>query len=117
MAAPPAAMATRIYFTVDSSDLTFDQREKLRILAVRANKEGFSLSVTGHADPRGTKFYNEHLSRTRALRVAEALRSFGARVSSVSAGPLFGDSTDQFGEDRFVEVRPHLLAGFGLKPS
>src|SRR5262249_17337434 len=73
----------RIYFVSGSADLSFDQRDKLRLTAQILRQAGAAAIITGYADRRGSVTRNNTLSLARARHVASVLEEFGAHVKSI----------------------------------
>ena len=87
----------RVFFTVDSSDLSPAGMATLRDQAmwINANPQVMVL-IEGHADERGTREYNVALGARRATAVEQFLIQQG-----VAPGRL---STVSYGKERPVEV-------------
>ncbi|MDR2051566.1 MAG: OmpA family protein [Deltaproteobacteria bacterium] len=85
--------AAKIYFYFDSADLTEEAREVLRQkAAILLEKRQFSVTVTGHADERGTEDYNLALGERRARAALEYMISLGVpadRLRALSLGKKF----------------------------
>jgi peptidoglycan-associated lipoprotein len=80
----------RVFFEVDSSELTMQARATLDKQAQWLQNYGnYSFTVEGHADERGTREYNIALGARRAQSVRDYLASRGispARMRTVSYG-------------------------------
>lgn len=74
-----------ILFDFDSSDLKFEEIEKLNniILSLGKDMNMYTLHVTGHADPVGTNKYNQKLSERRTNTVADYLISKGVEANTL----------------------------------
>lgn len=112
-----------IYFTFDSATLEPDAREMLAKVGehLRSNP-GASLTVSGHADERGTTEYNLALGHKRAQSAQEYLVRLGveaARLKVVSYGeerPLVaGDTEDAWAKNRRDEFEFDYPAAAGSK--
>jgi peptidoglycan-associated lipoprotein len=79
-----------VYFTTDSSDLTPEAVQTLRLQAKWLNQySGYTITVEGHADERGTREYNIALGARRATSVRNFLSQNGVnprRMRTVSFG-------------------------------
>lgn len=80
----------RVFFTVDSSDLTTEARSILdRQTAWLAKYPRYTVTVEGHADERGTREYNISLGARRAAVTRDYLISRGVaptRLKTLSYG-------------------------------
>ena len=73
-----------LYFGYDDDKLTAHALKQLAVVAaILAQTEHKKIKIGGHADALGEEDYNDALSRRRARRVAETLRSLGVRGSQV----------------------------------
>lgn len=63
-----------------------------------------TLKVTGHTDSRGSRIYNEELSKRRASEIVKTLVSFGASESQIQVNSL-GESTPIIDKTRLDENR------------
>jgi outer membrane protein OmpA-like peptidoglycan-associated protein len=71
-------MSQEIYFATNSAHLTTASRALLREKAViLVRNPGLTLTLTGHADARGTADYNQRLSERRAAAVQRFLVELG----------------------------------------
>lgn len=71
-----ATMPLLITFETNSAELTDSARHNLDIVAralASDNLSQLSFTVEGHADPRGTRELNQHLSQARAESVVDYL--------------------------------------------
>jgi len=79
-----------VYFTTDSSDLTPEAQQTLRLQSQWLNQyPKFTITVEGHADERGTREYNIALGARRADAVKRFLTSNGVdprRMRTISFG-------------------------------
>jgi len=67
-----------VYFDTDEATLSQHGKETVAYLArCIENHDVRAVTITGHADERGTETYNDELGRQRAERVAELLRQHG----------------------------------------
>jgi len=80
----------RVFFTVDSSDLTTEARGTLdRQAGWLAKYPRYSVTVEGHADERGTREYNIALGARRATATRDYLIARGVpstRLKTISYG-------------------------------
>lgn len=93
-----------ITFNTGSADLTAESKQALGTVAKALQSDklaGFSFSIEGHADPRGSAELNQKLSESRAQSVAAFLVSshgiLAERLSPVGKGssePLNADRPD-----------------------
>lgn len=73
-----SALAARIHFGFDRSDLTVEARSVLDAkLPVLRSNPGVSLMIEGHADERGSDEYNLALGMRRADAASRYLAGFG----------------------------------------
>jgi peptidoglycan-associated lipoprotein len=80
----------KVYFTVDSSQLSAQAQQTLRAQAIWLNKyPQYGVTIEGHADERGTREYNIALGARRASAVRTYLSGLGvnpARLRTISYG-------------------------------
>jgi len=80
----------KVYFTVNSSQLSAQAQQILRAQATWLNKyPQYGVTVEGHADERGTREYNIALGARRATAVKSYLSNLGvnpARLRTISYG-------------------------------
>ncbi|MFP5272343.1 OmpA family protein [Coleofasciculus sp.] len=70
----PLALASRIYFDLDSAELEASEQDKMDALTeFLKDYPNQSLRVIGHSDPSGTPLENQGLALERAKTVAEVL--------------------------------------------
>ena len=87
----------KVYFTVDSSQLSAQAKTSLRAQALWLGKyPQYSVTLEGHADERGTREYNIALGARRATAVRIYLAGLG-----VNPGRL---RTISYGKERPVAV-------------
>lgn len=67
-------------FGFNAYKLTAGQRQALRRFGKALADRRGSLRITGHSDDRGTAFYNDWLSDSRAHSVLDALEESGTSV-------------------------------------
>ena len=79
-----------VYFDYDEASLSDDTRDKLsRNADLMKSNAGFSVTIEGHADSRGTSEYNLALGERRANAVRDYLTSLGiagTRTRTISYG-------------------------------
>ena len=79
-----------VYFDYDEASLSDDTRDKLsRNADLMKSNAGFSVTIEGHADSRGTSEYNLALGERRANAVRDYLTSLGiagTRMRTISYG-------------------------------
>lgn len=105
----PLALASRIYFDLNSAELNASEQAKMEALtAFLKDYPNQSLRVIGHSDPSGTPLENQGLALERAKTVAEALvrQGIDARrleLSGTTKPPtgVYADEPHQY--SRFVE--------------
>lgn len=103
---------TEAYFAYNSSQLSGSADALLSRLAscfIRGPLAGRTMSLVGHADPRGEEEYNLVLGGKRADNVAAALEKKGlteGQTQTTSRGELEASGTDEssWSQDRRVEV-------------
>jgi outer membrane protein OmpA-like peptidoglycan-associated protein len=100
-----------VTFAFDSAQLQDDADQTLQRLARCLDEYPLAdayLSITGHADPRGTEEYNRELGLDRADAVADALERLGIaenRVDTYSVGEaMASDDPDAWSGDRRVVI-------------
>lgn len=80
----------KVYFTVDSAQLTSQAQQTLRAQATWLNQyPQYGVTIEGHADERGTREYNIALGARRAAAVKSYLGNLGvnpARLRTISYG-------------------------------
>ena len=87
----------RVFFTVDSSDLTTEARGTLdRQAAWLARYPRYAVTVEGHADERGTREYNIALGARRAAATRDYLIARGVPTTRLK--------TTSYGKERPVAV-------------
>jgi peptidoglycan-associated lipoprotein len=81
---------TRVYFDLDSSDLSAAAKSALDAnVAIMTQRPDIKLEIQGHADERGTTDYNIALGQRRAQSVQSYMKSNGiaqSRLKVVSYG-------------------------------
>lgn len=84
-ALPPRPMTYMLYFVGDSDELTPASRDQAsELLAQIAGRPDAEVVVTGHADRRHTREYNDKLSLARAAAVRDRLVALGFKAEQVS---------------------------------
>lgn len=80
----------KVYFTVNSSQLSPQAQQTLRAQATWLNKyPQYGVTIEGHADERGTREYNIALGARRATAVKSYLSNLGVnpgRLRTISYG-------------------------------
>ena len=105
--------ADEAFFPFDSSSV---QQTAVKVLKEVAKcftsgpLKGKSMSIVGHADPRGDGDYNFALGQKRADAVASYLRAVGVgqgQVSTTSRGALDATGSDEptWAKDRRVDIK------------
>ncbi|MEQ9624719.1 OmpA family protein [Coleofasciculus chthonoplastes] len=105
----PLALASRIYFDLNSAELKASEQAKMDALTAFLNDyPNQSLRVVGHSDPSGTPLENQELALERAKAVTEVLvrQGIDARrleVSGTTKPPtgVYDDEPHKY--SRFVE--------------
>jgi len=107
-----AISTPRAYFEFDSSVVKAGDAGTLDAVAAcftTGALKGKSMSVIGHADPRGTDEYNQELGKTRAVAVEEFLVNKGVadeKVQTLSHGESEAtDDPSEFAFDRRVDIQ------------
>ncbi len=110
-AIPPQCRSMRIGFDLDSHGLNAEARQTLSAASVCFTLSDVQYRVEGHADERGTTYYNLALGQRRADAVQRYLVSQGvtpSRISSVSYGeekPLeYGSNERAWSANRRAEI-------------
>jgi peptidoglycan-associated lipoprotein len=98
LAAVREAVAAKVYFDYDASDLSSEARAVLDAkLAIFQSNPGLRIRVAGHADERGSDEYNLALGQRRAVAVKRYLTDQGidpSRIDVVSYGEERPEVTD-----------------------
>jgi len=98
VAAVREALAAKVYFDYDASDLSSEARATLDAkLAIFQANPGLRIRVAGHADERGSDEYNLALGQRRAVAVKRYLSDQGidpSRIDVVSYGEERPEVTD-----------------------
>lgn len=103
----------KTYFEFDSAQLREQADTTLTAVAQCLSSgplKGHPITVTGHADPRGTDEYNMQLGKSRAESVSEYLSGSGldkGKINVVSKGEQEASENDPSGwpYDRRVDIR------------
>jgi peptidoglycan-associated lipoprotein len=91
----------RIFFDTDSSVIRSDAQQTLARQAQWLNQHrGYTITMEGHADERGTREYNLALGARRAAAARDYLVSQGVDASRVR--------TISYGKERPVAVCPNM---------
>lgn len=102
-----AASSSNVLFATSSSSLDRGARSLLDgVIEAAGSCDEYSLSLRGHADPRGEQDYNQGLSERRAASVKDYLVGEGLSGDSISTAG-FGETRSLGGsleEDRRVEI-------------
>jgi peptidoglycan-associated lipoprotein len=104
-----------IHFGYDSTDLDNDARTTLDKAAKFLNdQKGVRLTISGHADERGTTEYNLALGENRAKAVKKYLGTLGVdnqRLGTITFGELQpvdnGHDEGAFAKNRRAELKPN----------
>jgi len=73
-----------VHFDVNSAMTARQYRQALEAVAKASRSiEGLTVKLVGHADPRGSKSYNQNLSEARASSVGQVLQEAGASPMTV----------------------------------
>lgn len=106
-------LAERVYFDYDDASLRADSRQTLDVkVPLLRQYPGFTLTIEGHADERGSTEYNLALGTRRAATVRDYLVGFGLesrRFRTISYGeerPLAqGSGESAWSQNRRAEFR------------
>jgi peptidoglycan-associated lipoprotein len=104
-----------IKFGYDSTDLDADARATLdKAAKFLADKKELRLTISGHADERGTAEYNLALGENRAKTVKKYLGQLGIdnqRLGTITFGELqpidSGSDESAFAKNRRAELKPN----------
>lgn len=105
----PLALATRIYFDVNSAELKSSETEKMnRIKAFLNDYPSQNLRLIGYCDRNGNKLENQELAVERAKTVAKLLVDLGIdprrlQIAGTTKPPTNVYPDDPFNLSRFVE--------------
>ena len=92
-------LTVNIAFRTGDAQLSADDIAQLTTLGQLAGSmAGVKIQVSGHADPRGAKEYNEALSKDRAESVAAVLSNAGASPDHMVIEALGADSANATGD-------------------
>jgi len=99
-------------FDTDQANLRPESREILsRIAGILFTAEGFTITISGHTDARGSETYNQRLSEVRAQAVANYLIEAGVSSDLFTVEGLGetypldpGDNTEAYAKNRRVEL-------------
>jgi len=105
-------MDPSVDFKTDSHKVSTDDKHKLEALSgclMQPPLDGAKITLTGYADPRGSKMYNRELGMERATAVEHALVADGmsdSRITVASKGEQFASNDpEDWASDRRVVVR------------
>lgn len=107
---PSATIPVPMTFVFDESTLTSDGEKTAKLLLDYVQLKKFkSISLTGHADERGTAEYNMDLSRKRLDTVAAYLRNGGysGELNLIPEGatqPFTGIDRTKFSRDELMQL-------------
>lgn len=106
----PRPISQVVYFGFDQSEVDAEDRAALEQHAeYLLENPRTAIIVAGHADNRGPKAYNQHLSELRAKRVAGVLIELGVPEERITIQALGAEdpATDlqRWHENRRVEIR------------
>lgn len=107
---PSATIPVPMTFVFDQSTLTSDGEKTAKLLLDYVQLKKFkSISLTGHADERGTAEYNMDLSRKRLDTVAAYLRNGGysGELNLIPEGatqPFTGIDRTKFSRDELMQL-------------
>lgn len=78
-----------VFFEVDSTKLSDEAKQIIAENAeVMIKKPGFAFIITGHADPTGSRSYNQELALNRAMAVKAELIENGVPASQLRVKSL-----------------------------
>jgi len=96
-----------VVFNFDTDSATvheYDQYFLKQHAEFLKSNPGMILKVSGHTDSRGSKIYNEELSKRRSTEITKLLVSFGASESQIQTTG-FGENTPVIDENSWEENR------------
>jgi OmpA-OmpF porin, OOP family len=89
---PPQLPVSRVYFHFDTTELLPESARDLDTLSAFLLKNpSVEISLSGHADAKGTGIYNKHLSAERSSVIQQYLIRKGIRTGRISRS-AFGDT-------------------------
>jgi len=105
--------AATVYFEYDSYRLSSNSLQTLKSLTdLLDQNQSLSLTLSGHADERGTREYNLALGQRRAEAVADYLKTLGissSRLNVRSYGEerpaVLGSNESSWAKNRRVEIQ------------
>jgi outer membrane protein OmpA-like peptidoglycan-associated protein len=108
---PPRPVVLRLYFVLDTTELTLDSRAELpRLLGLIRQRPSPEVVIAGHTDRSGDPRYNEELGLRRAAAVRRAIEAIGVppdliTVTSHGSGdPLVPTNRPYEPRNRRVEI-------------
>ncbi len=77
-------LSVAVHFDPNSVVTAGQYRQALKAVAKASRSiDGLTVRLTGHADPRGSARYNQHLSEARAVSVGQVLQEVGASPMTI----------------------------------
>ncbi len=105
-------LSVAVYFDINSATTAGQYRQALTAVAKASRSiDGLTVSLTGHADPRGPERYNQHLSEARAASVGHILQEVGASPVAIQTegrgeqGALADGQNRYYALDRRVDIQ------------
>ena len=112
-------LSVAVHFDINSAMTAGQYRQALKAIAKASRSiDGLTVRLTGHADPRGSDQYNQHLSEARAASVGQVLQEVGASPMTIQTEGRGEQEAVADGQNRFyaLDRRVDIQLGFDGKP-
>ena len=98
-------LSVAVHFDINSAMTTGQYRRALKAGAKASRSiDGLTVSLTGHADPRGSEWYNQHLSEARAASVGQVLQEVGASPMTIQSEGRGEREALEAGQNRYYAL-------------
>ena len=112
-------LSVAVHFDINSAMTAGQYRQALKAVAKASRSiDGLTVRLTGHADPRGSDWYNQHLSEARAASVGQVLQEVGASPITIQTEGRGEQEALADGQNRFyaLDRRVDIQLSFDRKP-
>ena len=112
-------LSVAVHFDINSAMTAGQYRQALKAVAKASRSiDGLTVRLTGHADPRGSDRYNQHLSEARAASVGQVLQEVGASPMTIQTEGRGEQEALADGQNRFyaLDRRVDIELSFDGKP-
>ena len=112
-------LSVAVHFDINSATTAGQYRQALKAVAKASRSiDGLTVRLTGHADPRGSDWYNQHLSEARAASVGQVLQEVGASPITIQTEGRGEQEALADGQNRFyaLDRRVDIQLSFDRKP-